>query len=105
MLTITVEHLSRGAQPRPYAPHTYEARITFRAPVRNELPLEDHIRTLVKALICPFKEEAELAEMDSMSAHFSAHLRHLGMEAETAGVAEQEWTQTWKARVEIPFTD
>lgn len=105
-VTIKVTTLQAG-QPRPYAPHTYEARIEVSAPCRNELPRTDAIHHIVQALVHPFQTADQLAAMDSMTAHYSAKLADLseGPKRPTTENPHGPSTQTWVARVEIPYTD
>ena len=108
-LSIEVEHLQQG-QPRPYAPHTYESRITVTGARSWNRVDEDRMRALVKLLVHHFLEDDELAAREPMDAHFSPKLMRLERvsdellsEGEHASLGPHR--EVWIVRVEIPFTD
>jgi hypothetical protein len=102
-LTIKVEHLQRG-QPRAYAPHTYESRITVSGEHSWERLTEDQMKHLVQAVVHPYTVEEEDGSADSW---FSPRLVALNC------VDKQQLTEDrlgpqveiWQAKVEQPYTD
>src|SRR5208282_6591190 len=68
-VNIEVRWLQRG-QPRPYAPHTWEAEIEIHS---KYPPLEEQLKDLVRALIHYFTEEPDV----DMASHFQPRLRKL----------------------------
>jgi hypothetical protein len=102
-MKIAVEHLQRG-QPRPYGPHTYEAKITIEGAQRWDCLLEGQMKDLIRACVHPFTEEPSDGSMDS---HFRPRLKRLEC---TEDVALTDNTlgprrQVWMVRVEEPFCD
>jgi hypothetical protein len=104
-ITIAVHHISRGAQPGPYAPHVYESFLVVSGENVWDRLNGQQVRKLVKAVVCDFPEDDD--GPDDIDHHFQPHLKKLTLveevprsEGPLAGVVAK-----WHVRIEIPYTD
>lgn len=101
-LDIHVEHIQRG-QAGNYAPHRYEARITFSSARPWNLPTEQAVRKLAKTLVHHWPEDDE--REPGMGGHFQGHLRFLTRVEEERASDLGPRREVWHVCVEVPYCD
>lgn len=103
-LTIEVKHRSR-AQPGPYQPHVYESDIKITGSKSWDRLTEDQIRRLAKVVVHWWPEDEE--RKPDMAGHFQPSLnlfKKIDSESLSEATLGPQY-ETWRVRVEIPFTD